>query len=130
MKRLCIAVVMLLNGCTSIQSGVLSDQQFTAQGGKPLGIIQVNRYTVTILLDLVDFVKADFDEANKILGNEAKGFGENHKVQIVSTRTSPRGGVWALLCAVACLNSTEVVGVVVEPASAPAPVVPADAPVP
>jgi hypothetical protein len=115
MKRLALVVAAVSSfGCTSIQSTLYAEDNIVATGGKARGIVQVDRATLTLFLDFVDVVKTDWDTTTQLLVNEAKGMG-SEKVQIVSAHTSPRGGVWALACILACVNSTEMVGLAVEP---------------
>ena len=87
--------------------------------GKVNGIVQVNRATLTLFFDLIDVTKIDWDTTTQLLLPEVAVMGG--KPQIVSARTSPRGGWWALLCFLACVNSTELTALAVSPPEAGTP---------
>ena len=117
-RRFLILVLAVgLSGCTSIQSTVYPTP-FESPSGKVNGIVQVNRSTLTLFFDLVDLTKIDWDTTTQLLLPEVTVMGG--KPQIVSAHTSPRAGWWALLCFLACVNSTEMTALAVEaPANAP-----------
>ena len=116
--KLLLGVVVLLSGCTSVQLARYPDGLDVASGGKVKGVIQVNRSTLTLFLDHIDVLDIGLQTTTDTLLSEARALGG--KPQILSARTSPRGGWWALLCLLACVNSTEVVALAIEdPAGTP-----------
>ena len=121
MRALAAAAALLCGACTTIQSTRYPDgHELVAHGAKVRGLVQVNRATLTLLLDFVDVVPIDWDTTTALLMSEATALGARG-VQVVSARTSPRGGVWSLLCLLACVNSTELVALALaEPDTSPA----------
>ncbi len=110
---LTVAATVATTGCTSIETGALSDAEFTAAGGSPQGVIQVSSVGFSLFLYFVDVVNSDFDSTNKVLVNEAKGMGAT-KVELKGANTVPRHGIFSLFCLLACFPTTQVVGVAVK----------------
>jgi hypothetical protein len=107
------AALLLFGACTSIETGVISDADYVGVGGAPQGIVQVTTVGFSLFFGLVDVVGTDIDTTTKLLVAEAKAM-DGTKVEIKSVHTSPRHGVFKLLCALVCFPSTEVVGVAIK----------------
>jgi hypothetical protein len=107
------ALILLSGACTSIESGVLSDENFVTEKGSPQGIIQVTKIGFSVFFGLVDVVGTDLDSTTKVLIAEAKAM-DASKVEIKSAHTTPRQGVFRLLCALVCFPTTEITGVAVK----------------
>ena len=105
--------LLLLAGCTSIETGAISDADVVAVGGAPQGIVQVTTVGLSLFFGLVDVVGTDIDSTTKLLVAEAKAM-DGTRVEIKSVHTTPRHGVFKLLCALVCFPTTEVVGVAVK----------------
>jgi hypothetical protein len=103
----------VLGACTSIESGVLSDENFVTDKGAPQGIIQVTQVGFSVFFGLVDVVSTDIDGTTRVLIAEAKAK-DATKVEIKTAHTTPRHGVFRVLCALVCFPTTEVTGVAVK----------------
>src|SRR5450432_2417187 len=114
-----LAVFAMALGCTSIETGTLSGNEVLAAGGEPVAIVQVTTVGFSLFFGLVDVVTTDIEQTTKVLINEAKAMGGS-RVEIKSAHSSPRHGVFKLLCAVACFPITEVVGVSIAAPAVPA----------
>jgi hypothetical protein len=119
-RALCAATVLgavtalgTVTSCTSIETGVISDADFVATTGAPQQIIQVTQVGFSLFFGFVDVVSTDLDSTTKLVIAEAKAR-DASKIEIKSAHTSPRAGIFKVLCALACFPSTEVVGVAVK----------------
>jgi len=108
-----LTIFQLLAACTSIETGALSGNDFVSTAGSPVGVIDVTQVGFSVFFGLVDVVSTDIDSTTKVLVAEAKAM-DGNKVEIKSAHTSPRHGVFKLLCALVCFPHTEVVGVAVK----------------
>jgi hypothetical protein len=107
------ALIWVLGACTSIESGVLTDENFVTEKGTPQGIIQVTQVGFSVFFGLVDVVSTDIDGTTRVLIAEAKAM-DATKVEIKTAHTTPRHGVFRVLCALVCFPTTEVTGVAVK----------------
>ncbi|MBK7857169.1 MAG: hypothetical protein IPJ65_00840 [Archangiaceae bacterium] len=114
-----VAAFTFFSSCTSVQLARYPDGvEVASSSGKVKGVVQVNKSTVTLFLDYIDVVDVGLEGVTRIALDEARALGG--KPQLISARVSPRGGWWALLCLVACVNSAEIVALSVEaPAGTP-----------
>jgi hypothetical protein len=97
MKKAILTAVaaMSLAACTSVEAGIVSSSEMNTQGDA-IAVVQTNALGLTALFHIIDIVQSDLDTVvNRLLVAEAKAMGAS-KVQLVSARTTPRHGLYAL----------------------------------
>lgn len=110
-------VLALSCSCTSVSVTRVPDGLDIAgvERAQVKGLVQVSRSTLTLFVDYIDVLDIGPTSVAPVLLSEARALGG--RPRILSARTSPRGGWWAVLCLLACVNTTEIVAVAVgEPA--------------
>lgn len=97
MKKAILSAVAAssLIACTSVESAIVSGAELSTQG-EAVAVIQANALGLTALFHIIDIVQSDLDTVvNRLLVSEAKAMGAS-KVDLISARTTPRHGLYAL----------------------------------
>lgn len=97
MKKAILSAVAAssLIACTSVESAIVSSAELSTQGDA-IAVVQTNALGLTALFHIIDIVQSDLDTVvNRLLVAEAKAMGAS-KVELVSARTTPRHGLYAL----------------------------------
>ena len=96
-KAIAAIAASSLIACTSVESAIVSSAELsTANQGDAIAVVQTNALGLTALFHIIDIVQSDLDTVvNRLLIAEAKAMGAS-KVEVVSARTTPRHGLYAL----------------------------------
>ena len=114
--RRLLALLLLVPGlgCSSVEVARVKPDTLAVVQGEPVAVIQASSVGCTLFFHAVDVVKSDLDDViNRLLLAEAKAMGAN-KVQLVSARTTPRGGVYALSGVIIGFPESQAVGIAVK----------------
>lgn len=106
-----------LIACTSVETAVVSSAEVQSQGDA-VAVVQANALGLTAIFHVIDIVQSDLDTVvNRLLVAEAKAMGAS-KVHIVSARTTPRHGLYALTGAfpfiIAGITESQATGVAIK----------------
>jgi hypothetical protein len=116
MKKAIVSAIVAssLMACTSVETAVVSGNEISAQGGEPIAVIQGTALGLTAIFHVVDLVQSDLDTVvNRLLVAEAKAMGGN-KVELLTARTTPRHGIFALTGLIIGFPMSEATGVAVK----------------
>ena len=110
-----LLAMLVLAGCSSVESAQVSGNDVAAQG-EPIAVIQADAIGLSAILQLIDIVQADLDVVvNRLLVSEAKAMGAS-KVDIKSAHQMPTNGIYMLLSCpliVLCPNLAQATGIAV-----------------
>jgi hypothetical protein len=111
---LALVAVAIASSCTSIEHTRVPDGALATHEGQSIAVIQASSVGCTLFFHAVDVVKSDLDDVvNRLLLAEAKAMGAS-KVQLVSARTTPRGGVYALSGVIIGFPESQAVGIAIK----------------
>ncbi|MBZ4421607.1 hypothetical protein [Myxococcus sp. RHSTA-1-4] len=115
MKKFVLSAVAAssLVACTSVESAVVSGTEI-ASNGEAVAVVQANALGLTAIFHIIDIVQSDLDTViNKLLIAEAKAMGAS-KVELLTTGTTPRHGIYALTGLIIGVTSSSATGVAVK----------------
>jgi len=115
MKKAILSAVAAstLLACTSVESAVVSSAELSTNGDA-IAVVQTNALGLTAIFHMIDIVQSDLDTViNRLLVAEAKAMGAS-KVELVSARTTPRHGLYALTGILIGITESQATGIAIK----------------